>query len=54
VYRPLPAHTIASLLWSSLHGIAALKLSCSEYPFEGGIAEPGETLMDILERGLLA
>jgi AcrR family transcriptional regulator len=54
VYRPLPAHTIASLLWSSLHGIAALKLSCSEYPFEGGLAEPGETLMDILERGLLA
>ena len=54
VYRPLPAHTIASLLWSSLHGIAALKISCSEYPFEGSIAEPGETLMDILDRGLLA
>jgi AcrR family transcriptional regulator len=54
VYRPLPAHTIASLLWSSLHGIAALKLSCSEYPFEGSLTEPGETLMEILDRGLFA
>jgi AcrR family transcriptional regulator len=54
IYRPLPAHTIASLLWSSLHGIVALKLSCKDYPFEGGIAAPGETLMDILDRGLLA
>jgi AcrR family transcriptional regulator len=54
IYRPLPAPTIASLLWSSLHGIAALKLSCSAYPFEGSIAEPGEALMDILDRGLIA
>jgi AcrR family transcriptional regulator len=51
-FRPLPAHTIASLLWSSLHGIAALKLSCSGYPFEDSIAEPGEQLMEILTRGL--
>ena len=54
IYRPLPAGTIAALLWSSLHGIAALKLSCSQYPFEGSTAEPGEVLMDILERGLHA
>jgi AcrR family transcriptional regulator len=54
IFRPLPAHTIASLLWSSLHGLAALKLSCRDYPFEGSIAEPGETLMDILDRGLMA
>jgi AcrR family transcriptional regulator len=54
IFRPLPAETIAALLWSSLHGIAALKLSCSQYPFEGDIAPPGEMLMDILTRGLRA
>jgi AcrR family transcriptional regulator len=54
IYRPLHAHAVAALLWSSLHGIAALKLSCAAYPFEGSIAEPGELLMDILTRGLLA
>jgi AcrR family transcriptional regulator len=54
IFRPLPAETIAALLWSSLHGIAALKISCSQYPFEGDIAAPGETLMEILTRGLHA
>jgi AcrR family transcriptional regulator len=53
-FRPLPAQDVAALLWSSLHGIAALKLSCSGYPFEGGIAAPGELMMDILVRGLRA
>jgi AcrR family transcriptional regulator len=54
IFRPLPAETVAALLWSSLHGIAALKLSCSQYPFEGDIAGPGEALMEILTRGLRA
>jgi AcrR family transcriptional regulator len=54
IYRPLPAQKIASLLWSSLHGIAALKLSCPDHPFEGGIAETGAMLMDILNNGLIA
>jgi AcrR family transcriptional regulator len=54
IYRPLNAQAVAALLWSSLHGIAALKISCPSYPFEGSIAEPGELLMDILTRGLLA
>jgi len=54
IFRPLPAEMIAALLWSSLHGIAALKLSCSQYPFEGDIAAPGEALMEILIRGLRA
>jgi AcrR family transcriptional regulator len=54
IYRPLNAKAVAALLWSSLHGIAALKLSCSQYPFEGSILEPGALVMDILTRGLLA
>jgi len=54
VFRSLPAETIAALLWSSLHGIAALKLSCSQYPFEGDIVAPGDALMEILTRGLRA
>jgi AcrR family transcriptional regulator len=54
IYRPLNPRAVAALLWSSLHGIAALKLSCSAYPFEGSIAQPGELMMDILARGLLA
>ena len=54
IYRALPAPAIAALFWSSLHGIAALKLSCSNYPFEGSIAEPGELMMELLNRGLLA
>jgi AcrR family transcriptional regulator len=54
IYRPLNPHAVAALLWSSLHGIAALKLSCSQYPFEGSILEPGALVMDILTRGLLA
>jgi AcrR family transcriptional regulator len=54
IYRPLNPKAVAALLWSSLHGIAALKLSCSQYPFEGGILEPGALVMDILMRGLLA
>jgi AcrR family transcriptional regulator len=54
IYRPLDPHTVASLLWSSLHGIAALRLTCTGYPFENGIAEPGELMLDILERGLRA
>jgi AcrR family transcriptional regulator len=52
IFRPLDAQTIASLLWSSLHGIAALKLSCPAYPFEGDVTGPGDLLMDILIRGL--
>ncbi len=52
IFRPLDAQTIASLLWSSLHGIAALKLTCPKYPFDGSITEPGEELIDILIRGL--
>jgi len=54
IYRPLNAKAVAALLWSSLHGIAALKLSCSQYPFESSILEPGALVMDILTRGLLA
>ena len=54
VYRPLPAHEVASLLWSSLHGIASLKLTCPLYPFEGDTAAPGALMLDILQRGLRA
>ncbi len=54
IYRPLPPHDIAALLWSSLHGIAALKLSCPQYPFEDSIAAPGALMIDILTRGLRA
>jgi AcrR family transcriptional regulator len=54
IYRALNPQAVAALLWSSLHGIAALKLSCSTYPFEGSIAQPGELMMDVLARGLLA
>jgi AcrR family transcriptional regulator len=54
IYRPLNPQAVASLLWASLHGIAALKLSCPAYPFEGSIAGPGELMLDILTRGLLA
>ena len=54
IYRALAPDAIAALLWSSLHGIAALKLSCPDYPFAGSTAEPGHMLMDILERGLRA
>jgi hypothetical protein len=54
IYRPLPAHEVASLVWSSLHGIASLKLTCPLYPFEGGTAAPGALMLDILQRGLLA
>jgi AcrR family transcriptional regulator len=52
IFRPLPAEMIAALLWSSLHGIAALKLSCSQYPFEGDITAPGEAVIEILILGL--
>ena len=54
IYRPLVASNVASLLWAALHGIAALKLSCRDYPFTGSMLEPGEEMMAILERGLLA
>jgi AcrR family transcriptional regulator len=54
IYRPLNPQAVAALLWSSLHGIAALKISCPTYPFEGGILEPGALMIDIVTRGLLA
>jgi AcrR family transcriptional regulator len=53
-YRPLDPHDVASLIWSSLHGVAALKIACSTYPFEHGTDAPGALLMDILLRGLRA
>jgi AcrR family transcriptional regulator len=54
IFRPLNPQAVAALLWASLHGIAALKLSCSQYPFEGSILEPGALMMDVVLRGLLA
>jgi AcrR family transcriptional regulator len=51
-YRPLDPHEVASLLWASLHGIAALNLTCGMYPFPNGTAAPGTVLMDMLLRGL--
>ena len=53
-FRRLDAETIAALLWSSLHGIAAVKLTCPKYPFAGSTRAPGELLMDILTLGLRA
>jgi len=54
IYRPLDPQAAAAMLWAALHGIAALKLSCSDYPFAGSIAAPGELMIDILTRGLRA
>jgi AcrR family transcriptional regulator len=54
IFRPIDPQLGASLLWAALHGMAALNLTCTGYPFESGILEPGETMLDVLERGLLA
>lgn len=53
-WRGGDARLVASLLWSSLHGIAALKLSCPNYPFPASIREPGEALIAALTRGFTA
>jgi hypothetical protein len=47
----LPADTIAALLWSALHGIASLKISCVTYPFPGDTEEPARVMIDALARG---
>jgi AcrR family transcriptional regulator len=51
VFRALPAETIAALLFAGLHGIASLKISSPSYPFPGDVAEPAETMIDMLVRG---
>ena len=47
----LPADTIAGLMWSALHGIASLKISCATYPFPGDTDGPARTMVDALVRG---
>jgi AcrR family transcriptional regulator len=54
LFRPIGADTIAALLWAALHGIAALKLSCADYPFAGPIDGPGDVMITALVRGFRA
>jgi AcrR family transcriptional regulator len=47
----LSADLIAGLLWSALHGIASLKISCATYPFPSDTDEPARVMIDALVRG---
>ncbi len=53
-FRPDPPDMVAGLLWAGLHGIAALKLSCATYPFDGAIDGPAELMIAALARGFAA
>jgi AcrR family transcriptional regulator len=50
--RRLEPELVAGLLWAALHGIASLKISCSQYPFPGELDGPTEAMLDVLFRGL--
>ena len=53
-FRALDSSAVAALLWAGLHGIAALKLTCRDYPFAGTMTEPGALMIDTLIRGFRA
>jgi AcrR family transcriptional regulator len=50
-FCPDPADVVAGLLWAGLHGIAALKITCETYPFDGSIDGPAEMMIAALARG---
>ncbi len=48
VRTDIPATTIADMLWSGVHGIVSLKLSCPQFP-----ETPAETLADYLQETMM-